>query len=82
MKAIRKSGHAIRPFLEGLVMIFDLGGLLHPQRRALGDFSEDVAATRSDWTSVGGDIRSVIGQYQDQGPERMTEPHKTHDQRQ
>ena len=52
MKIIRKSGHAVRPFLEGLAMVFDLGGFLHPQPPVLGDFSEDAAATRSDWASV------------------------------
>ena len=49
MKTIRKSGHAVRPFLEGLSMIFDLGGFLHPQPPVLGDFSEDAAEAGSDW---------------------------------
>ena len=80
MKAIRKSRHAIPHFLEGLSMIFDLGGLLHPQRLNLGDFREDAAATRSDWISVGEDLKSAIGQYKDQEPERMNEPRRTHDQ--
>ena len=52
MKTIRKSGHAVRPFLEGLSMIFDLGGFLHPQPPVLGDFSEDAAEAGSDWVSV------------------------------
>ena len=52
MKTIRKSGHTVRLFLEGLATVFDLGGFLHPQPSALGDFSEDADATRSDWASV------------------------------
>lgn len=82
MRAIRNRRHAIPHFLEGLSMIFDLGGFLHPQHHALGDFSEDAAATRSDWTSVGEDMKSAIGQYEEQEPERMNEPRRTHDQRQ
>ena len=52
MKTIRKGGHRVPSFLEGLSTIFDLGGFLHPQTRALGDFTDDAAAARSDWASV------------------------------
>ena len=38
--------------LEGLAMVFDLGGFLHPQPPVLGDFNEDAAEAGSDWASV------------------------------
>ena len=56
MRTTGKNGHRAPRVLEGLAMIFDLGGFLHPQPRALGDFSEDAAAAGSDWASVGENI--------------------------
>ena len=44
MRTTGKNGHRAPRFLEGLAMVLDLGGFLHPRPRALGDFSEDAAA--------------------------------------
>ncbi len=54
--------------LGGLARILDLGGTLRCDYRPSSTlYEKDIAAMRSDWTTVGQDIGEAIGAYSTHG---------------
>jgi hypothetical protein len=59
-----------RGVLEGMARVFDLGATLNRRRRVRSGAEADATAIRSDWISVGQDIRNAIGIYKLETKER------------
>jgi hypothetical protein len=75
MKRERKGRRSA--FLDGLARVFDLGGTLHRRRYVSTGFAKDVEAMRSDWVSIGNDMRSAIAKFECQEAHRIGKSRET-----
>ena len=71
MRNVRQSRNGVSSFLDGMAMIFDFGGTLHPQDYKDTGWEDDAAAIASDWVAVGDDLRSAISEFEHQESERI-----------
>ena len=61
----RQFNRYARPgFFEGMARIMDFGNTMNRYPRHRPSPEEDMLALRSDWVTVGDDIRAVIREYE------------------
>lgn len=60
-------------FFEGMARIMDFGNTMNRYPKYRSAAEEDVLALRSDWVTVGDDIRAAISEFsEDQASERAS----------